>query len=164
MRLLILLLLSAWSFCCTAAPLAVNDTAPEFSLSALDGANKIVLDDYKGKVVYLDFWASWCIPCRRSFPFLNKLKAQYVDKKFEIISINLEQDVNDAKQFLTQYPVLYPVAQGYNNDIQSLYNVLVMPTAYIIGKDGTVRIKHLGFKESQQAYIEAIVDKLVSEF
>ncbi|MFT5542600.1 MAG: thiol-disulfide isomerase/thioredoxin [Arenicella sp.] len=164
MRLVILLLLSAWCFCGTAAPLAVNDTAPEFSLSALDGINKVVLDDYKGKVVYLDFWASWCIPCRRSFPFLNKLKAQYADKNFEIISINLDQDASDAKQFLTQYPVLYPVAQGYNSDIQSLYNVLVMPTAYIIGKDGIVRIKHLGFKESQQAYIEAIVDKLVSEF
>jgi thiol-disulfide isomerase/thioredoxin len=149
---------------CIAESLAVNDAAPAFTLPLLEGKEKVTLSDYKGRVVYIDFWASWCIPCRRSFPFLNKLQAQYADKGFEVIAINLEQTPEDAKKFLAQFPVSYPVLKGDNSNIGQIYNIFAMPTGYLIGKKGNVRVKNLGFDKAQENYLEAMVDKLVSEF
>lgn len=172
MKLLVLISFGLWCGTSFAAPFAtknsvllnVNDVAPAFSLPLLDSTQEISLANYKGKVVYLDFWASWCIPCRRSFPFLNKLRAQYADKGFEIIAINLDQNPASTEAFLAKYPVSYPIAKGASDDVANSYNVTAMPTAYLIGKDGTIRSKHLGFKPSHQDYLEAVVDKLVSEF
>ena len=182
MKLLTVCILGFWCSFCTSAPLLQNapdtiekqsatqrplsrgDNAPNFSLPLLRSDQTITLDTYKGKVVYVDFWASWCIPCRRSFPFLNSLRQKYSEDQLEIIAINLEQETASALQFLAQYPANYPVAVGYNSQVSADYNIAAMPTAYLIGKDGTIRSKHLGFKDAHEDYLVAVIDKLVSEF
>lgn len=182
MKLLIVCIIGLWCNFCTSAPLSQNtpsanekptaeqrplsrgDNAPNFSLPLLRSGQTITLDAYKGKVVYVDFWASWCMPCRRSFPFLNSLRKKYSEDQFQIIAINLEQETAPALQFLATYPANYPVAVGFNSQVSKDYNVAAMPTAYLIGKDGTIRSKHLGFKDSHEDYLVAVIDKLISEF
>ncbi|MGO2012435.1 MAG: TlpA family protein disulfide reductase [Pseudoalteromonas sp.] len=164
MKPIIYLLLYIGCSFCVAQPLAVKETAPAFSLPLLNNEHTITLSDYKGKVVYVDFWASWCVPCRRSFPFLNALRKEYADKGFEVIAINLEQESEAANAFLAQHPVSYPVVAGYNSTVGTDYEIIAMPTAYIIGKNGNIRVKHMGFNPAQKDYLEAVVDKLVSEF
>jgi thiol-disulfide isomerase/thioredoxin len=182
MKSFTLLLFGAWCCICISAPLSQHtlpthgaattavipllrgDKAPNFSLMSLIEKRDISLEDYKGKVVYVDFWASWCMPCRRSFPFLNRLRKQFGDGGFEIIAVNLDQDPQAAMLFLDKFPVDYPVVKGFDSNVSRDYNISAMPTAYMIGKDGKIRGKHLGFKASQQDYLEAVVDKLVSEF
>jgi thiol-disulfide isomerase/thioredoxin len=149
---------------CVAESLEINDKAPEFYLPLLEGTESVALSDYKGRVVYVDFWASWCVPCRRSFPFLSKLQAKYADKGFEVLAINLEQNPIDAKKFLVQHPVSYPVLKGDSSSIGQIYHIFAMPTGYLIGKNGKIRAKHLGFDTAQESYLDAMVDKLVSEF
>lgn len=76
----------------------------------------------------------------------------------------MEQETAPALQFLATYPANYPVAVGFNSQVSKDYNVAAMPTAYLIGKDGTIRSKHLGFKDSHEDYLVAVIDKLISEF
>jgi len=75
------------------------------------------LNDYKGKLVYLDFWASWCIPCRKSFPFMNEMQSKYKDKGLEIIAINLDTDITLVRKFLKQYPAQFKIAYDSTGDI-----------------------------------------------
>ncbi len=166
MRFIIIVLLFLNGSSLRGAPVdsvVVDSSAPLFSLVDLKNGQTIHLEQYRGKVVYLDFWASWCVPCRASFPALSALYQQYSDQGFEVIAVNLDENHSEALQFIEQYPADYRFVAGFDTGIASTYRVDVMPTAYFIDAKGVVRLIHHGFKESHVDFLEAILEKLLAE-
>ncbi len=146
---------------------AVGDTAPDLSLPNLyqEQVNDslINLNDFRGKVVYLDFWASWCAPCLVSIPLLNELREQYSAQGFEVLAVNVDTDPEDGIDFLIDHPVSYPVLTDPEGVTPALYKLIGMPTSFLIDAEGTVRMVHVGFKESDIEIIEAELIELLGE-
>jgi thiol-disulfide isomerase/thioredoxin len=106
-------------------------------------ATELNLNEYKGKVVYLDFWASWCGPCKESFPWLNKLAKE--NKDLVVIGVNLDKDKSDAEAFLKKYPADFKVVYNPKADLAEKYKVKGMPYTIIFDKEGNQKFKHIGF-------------------
>lgn len=122
------------------------------------------LADYRGKVVVLDFWASWCVPCRRSFPWLNSMNDRYSDKGLVIVGVNLDQDAASAAEFLRDFPAEFQVYYDTSATLAKEFGVQGMPSSYVIGRDGQIKARHLGFKvKRQDEYEAAIVAALQQE-
>ena len=136
------------------APAAVADAADSAPLD---------LGQYQGKVVVLDFWASWCGPCRRSFPWLNEMHARYARDGLIIIGVNLDADRGDAQEFLEDYPVDFGIYYDPEAALAMEYEVEAMPSSFVIGRDGQVKATHRGFKIKQQAEYEAILVEALGE-
>ena len=119
------------------------------------------LNAQKGHVVYVDFWASWCIPCRQSFPWMNELQNKYKKKGLQVISINLDHNKALATQFLQQSPANFPIIYDQKGLIAREYKIKGMPSSFIIDQNGSLVSKHVGFnKEKSLAYEQEIVDLL----
>lgn len=142
---------------------SIGQSAPALLLEELGGDNWIDLEEYQGKVVYLDFWASWCVPCLQSFPALSELYARYNEDGFEVIAVNLDEHIDAAMQFANRYPTDYPLVAGFGTDVPQSYQVEVMPTAYFIDREGVVRLVHHGFKTEHVEFLEAWLQKLLAE-
>jgi len=129
-----------------------------------DGVNSETqwdLESHKGKVVIVDFWASWCVPCRRSFPWLNAMHQKYADEGLVIIGVNLDADRSEAMMFLEKFPPEFSIYHDETKDLAREFGVVAMPSSYLIGRDGDIRQKHFGFKvKKQDEYESAIVDAL----
>ncbi len=139
-----------------------DDQAPSIPLKQLEGniISKITeVNTYKGKLIYLDFWASWCGPCRQSFPFLNKIRNQYSSQGFEVIAVNVDTELADARKFLKNFPVDYPILLDPEGKMPIAYDIRGLPTAFIIDRQGTVVYKHLGFKERDKKWITALIEQ-----
>lgn len=119
--------------------------------------------DYKGKVVYLDFWASWCSPCRQSFPFMNELNTKFKDKGLVVISINVDKDPEKAAQFLEATPASFKVIYDQAGDLASAYKLKAMPTSYLFDRDGTLVGSHLGFKKKDITELTSTVEALLAK-
>ena len=115
------------------------------------------LAEYRGKVVVLDFWASWCVPCRRSFPWMNEMQGKYGDDGLVIIGVNMDAEASDAQSFLRDYPPEFRIIYDPDGDLARLYDVIAMPSSYIIGRDGDQVTRHLGFKVKRQDEYEAVL-------
>lgn len=113
------------------------------------------LDEHRGKVVLVDFWASWCVPCRRSFPWLNDMQRKYAADGLVIIGINEDDDQNEATGFLAQYPAEFQILPDPGGRIASQFELLAMPSSFLIGRDGELITNHLGFKVAKIAEYEA---------
>lgn len=124
---------------------------------------KLRLSDYKGKVLYVDFWASWCGPCVVSMPLLNDLRNKYKDSGFEVIAVNLDEDLLLAAKFIKKVNVDYPIVSDIHGIVAKQYKVNGLPTAYLINAKGNIQLIHKGFKKSDISFIEAVVDKALSE-
>ncbi|WP_081150955.1 TlpA disulfide reductase family protein [Cognaticolwellia beringensis] len=110
-----------------------------------------------GNIVYVDFWASWCIPCRKSFPWMNNLKAQYQEQGLTIISINLDHSRELADEFLMTIPANFPVIYDPKGLIARKYKLKGMPSSFIINRQGQIVSGHVGFNlEKQLAYEKEI--------
>lgn len=134
--------------------------APDFSLP---GDNKTIkLKDLKGKVVYLDFWASWCDPCRKSFPWMNEMHSRYDSKKFIIVAVSLDTLKADATEFLEKVPANFNIAYDPKGKVAQKYNLKAMPTSYLIDKRGNIVIAHKGYREGDAAKIEEKIRKLIN--
>lgn len=134
--------------------------APVFSLP---GQNKTVdLSKYKGKVVYLDFWASWCDPCKRSFPWMNELKKQYGRDGFEIIAVSLDASRKDAEEFLTRIPAKFDVAFDERGKTAESYKLKAMPSSFLIDRQGRLVHKSLGYRNEEKKIIEAKIQQLTT--
>ena len=119
------------------------------------------LAQYSNKVVYLDFWASWCGPCRKSFPWLNSIQKKYEDKGLVVIGINLDSDFNNAKDFLKSVPAEFTLFSDPEAVWADQYKLIGMPSSFVIDGNGQVRHRHVGFKKSNiSAYEESIVSLL----
>lgn len=136
----------AWS-------LETGAPAPELNLPGLkDGVN---LAGLKGKVVYVDFWASWCGPCKQSFPFMNELQSKYGAKGFEVVAVNLDAKRDDADKFLAEVPARFTVAFDAKGESAKRFDVKGMPSSYLIGRDGKVVALHKGFREEDRTNLDA---------
>ncbi|MEO0248996.1 MAG: TlpA disulfide reductase family protein [candidate division WOR-3 bacterium] len=134
--------------------------APDFSLVSIKG-DTIRLSDYKGKVVILDFWATWCPPCKEEIPHFKKLFAEKSEGGLMIIGIVVNDDVSEVKKFVSKNAVNYPIVMG-NADVEKAYGgINAIPTTFIIGKDMTIRQKVVGYREL--SFFKKEVEKLLAE-
>ena len=141
----------------------IGKPAPAFALTAISGGTSISLEQLKGKVVFVDFWASWCGPCRQSLPQYEKLRTELADKPFAIIAINLDEETADATAFLKQHPVNYTILRDPAGDVPKAFGLVGMPTSYLIDRDGIVRAVHTGFDppdiDKLRVEIHALLEK-----
>jgi cytochrome c biogenesis protein CcmG/thiol:disulfide interchange protein DsbE len=128
-----------------------------FGSPAYAAEEALDLKQYEGKVVVLDFWASWCVPCRRSFPWWNTMHAKYADEGLVIIGVNLDNDLQDAAKFLEEYSAEFRIYYAKDKLQAKQYGVQAMPTTYILGRDGEIFATHFGFKVKQQEEYEAVL-------
>ncbi|MEC8443552.1 MAG: TlpA disulfide reductase family protein [Pseudomonadota bacterium] len=143
-------------------------TAPDFTLPLLttntSGENDnapVSLSSYRGKVVYLDFWASWCAPCRVSLPALDTLYKDYQSQGFEVVAVNLDETTEEATAFLNDIPVSY--TQLFDNDgVASTYQVRGMPTAYLIDRNGHLHSQHVGFNSNDLPQLRREIETLLA--
>jgi len=138
-------------------------TAPQFELPVIGQSTTLKLSDLKGKVVYVDFWASWCPPCVVSIPALEDIRTQFLDQGFEVVAINLDLSEREAMHFLKSRPVSYPVLFDINKITPVLYGVEGMPTAFLIDRAGRVRSTHAGFKKSDSEKLMGLIQELLNE-
>jgi cytochrome c biogenesis protein CcmG/thiol:disulfide interchange protein DsbE len=115
------------------------------------------LADYEGKVVVVDFWASWCVPCRRSFPWLDAMQEKYADQGLVVVGVNVDSNEEDARAFLDEYPVSFRIVSDPNGNLARQFDVVAMPSSYIIGRDGEVVTTHFGFKVRKQDDYESVL-------
>ena len=144
---------------------STGDAAPAIELQNLPRvAGKYTsLASLKGKVVYLDFWASWCGPCRVSLPLLNNIRNELTGKDFEVLAINVDEFESDALAFLEEVPVDYPVIWDPQGESPRQFGILGMPTAYLLDRQGIIRYVHQGFRNSDTEKIRAMVIELLGE-
>ena len=119
--------------------------------------NGLNLSSYDGKVVIVDFWASWCVPCRRSFPWMNAMQDKYREDGLVIIAVNLDRNAEDAARFLEKYPANFEIVYDPEGALAKEYSVEVMPSSVIIGRNGEPYERHAGFKVKRQAEYEATI-------
>jgi cytochrome c biogenesis protein CcmG/thiol:disulfide interchange protein DsbE len=129
----------------------VGDTFPEFNSFGLEGK---MPDDLKGKVVLVDFWASWCGPCKESFPVMEEMQQKYGSKGLVILAVNVDEDVAAMKDFLKDHPATFTIVHDAKKQLVGLANISSMPTSIVLGKDGKVAAIHKGFhgKETAKQY------------
>lgn len=121
----------------------------------------VSFNQYEGKIIYIDFWASWCAPCVKSLPFMEKLHHQFPIDKFKIIAINIDEDKEKAKIFLTKHPISYLNLYDPKGIIGKKLKVKNMPTAFLIDEKGNVIFKHSGFSEKYAKKLEQTLTRLV---
>jgi cytochrome c biogenesis protein CcmG/thiol:disulfide interchange protein DsbE len=122
-----------------------------------------LLPALKGKVILLDFWASWCGPCRQSFPWMGELQKRYGGANFVVVAVNLDQDRNLADQFLAATPAGFRVEYDPQGVLASRFDVTSMPTSVLIDRNGQVRERHKGFRQAQLEARELSLSKLLKE-
>jgi len=130
--------------------------APAFQLSGR-GGKTIDLTQFKGQVVMINFWASWCGPCRKEFPALDQIYAKYKPMGFTLVAINVESEKSDAEKFLAATPASFPILFDPDNKVSGSYGVSAMPTTVLVDRQGRVRWLHRAYKPGDEAkYIEQI--------
>ena len=133
---------------------SANQTAPDFTLTDTKG-KKVSLSDYKGKVVILDFWATWCPPCRRGIPDLISIKKEYKNK-IAIIGVSLDVDTKkNVVPFIKTYGINYPVVYATNQVVRDYGNIDAIPTSFVIDKDGKIVNQHVGLTP-KEVYVDEI--------
>lgn len=141
----------------------VGQPAPQFTLPSLQQDQPVSLAQFTGKVIYLDFWASWCAPCRTSFPLLNKLHQKLQKQGFEVVAINLDEDKANAERFLKEFPVNFTILRDSSGEWADNYVVESMPTSFIIDKQGVIQKIHHGFVSDDINELEQKITSLLTE-
>lgn len=119
------------------------------AMGSSDAREASDLKAYQGKVVYVDFWASWCGPCRRSFPWMNQMQKKYQDRGFVVVGINLDSEKSLADQFLAETPARFDILFDPDAGLAKEFGIVGMPSSFIMNKNGEVIAKHVGFKRHQ---------------
>ncbi|MFT6733804.1 MAG: thiol-disulfide isomerase/thioredoxin [Polaribacter sp.] len=123
----------------------------------------LALNQYEGKVIYLDFWASWCIPCRKSFPWLNKMQSKYKSDNFVVIAVNLDKKQSLATDFLLKYPANFEIIYDPKGTLAKKYKIKGMPSSVLFGKDGKPKFAHKGFFPSKIESYENEIKQLIKK-
>jgi peroxiredoxin len=146
----------------TANSANIQGKAPNFTLKSNTGKN-IKLTELRGQVILLNFWASWCGPCRQEMPLLEKLQQRYSALGFTVLGVNVEEDPSKAKSLLKDIPVSFPILFDTQNTVSKLYDVSAMPSTVMIDRDGNMRYLHKGYKPGDEAQYKKWVKQLVKE-
>ena len=128
-----------------------------------NGEGTVTESTYLGRVTYVDFWASWCGPCRLSLPALNRLNKEFDAADFGVVAISVDYVDEDALDFLKRYPVDYPVAIDKTGNSGRDFAVAGMPSGYLIGRDGLIRKVHVGFRKGDEALLREQIQALISD-
>ncbi|QYK06922.1 TlpA disulfide reductase family protein [Shewanella zhangzhouensis] len=137
---------------------------PTLDHSIVDGSGKAFsLSDYRGKVVYVDFWASWCGPCRKSFPWMNEMHSRYQDKGLAVIAINLDTDSGDAKPFLNDLKPQFIIGYDSQGEVARQFDLLGMPSSFVFDRSGKLVATHVGFFTEKSAEYEAELVNLLEQ-
>ena len=161
-----------FTLCCVLLTLSCLRTAdaaetgsqvPDCVLSSVTDAQRHTLRQFHGKVLYVDFWASWCPPCAQSFPFLNELNQDFKDKDLQVIGIGMDQAPEDTKAFLAKYPADFAVMADIDEKCAKDFDVKAMPSSYLVDRKGIVRHVHLGFRSGDAKELRALVEQLLAE-
>lgn len=137
----------------------IGDIAPPFVVEDVNG-NKVSISDYEGKVLLLDFWATWCPPCKDAIPHLNNLQEEFQDEGFTVLGLSIDGKPEPVKKFNDAHSLKYPVLMADQTTIRS-YGVAQVPTIYLIGPDGRVVYKQLGMDKYQEEYIKNKIESLL---
>jgi len=135
--------------------------AQDFELATLDGSGTLRLSDYRGQVVYLAFWASWCVPCRQEMPHLQALWKQHREEGFQVIGINADEEPRTAREFAHDLGIEFPLVLDAGRAVSRMYRVAGYPTHYIVGRDGRVHFSALGFTEDDALAVTVEVETLL---
>lgn len=146
MRIVVAFLLAV-----AASPLFAAETDP-LDLAAL-----------RGRVVYVDFWASWCAPCRESFPWMNDMVAAHEKTGLTIIGVNVDQDASKARAFLKDLPARFRIVPDAQGKLAELYQLRGMPSSFVVDRKGKVRFAHVGFNGDKRALYEQEIQQLLKE-
>ena len=135
--------------------------APDCALhvSGHDGSLKQLV----GKVVYVDFWASWCVACLASFPFMEQIQRDLGPKGLQVVAVNLDQKAADAERFLARHRGTFPIALGGNEACAKQFGVGAMPSTFFVDRAGKIRAVHPGFRPGEAATIRTLVERLLAE-
>jgi len=145
-------------------PAGMSVPAPDFKLPVIaNGDGSLVMDDLEGSVVYLDFWASWCGPCRLSLPALDAIYQELQDQGLVVAAITVDAVEEDALDFLERYPVSYPIAFDNSGDVPKAFAVNGMPSGYLIDRSGNVRAVHVGFQRGDEVALRDEIMAMLEE-
>ncbi|TNF86184.1 MAG: TlpA family protein disulfide reductase [Gammaproteobacteria bacterium] len=140
----------------------VSGPAPDFTLTSRDG-QPVTLSDLKGQVVMINFWATWCGPCRKEMPLLEQLHTRYESLGFTLLGVNVEEDSKLADVFLKDTPVTFPILLDPENGVSKLYNVSAMPSTVLVDRAGNLRYLHHGYQEGYENEYQNQIRALVRE-
>lgn len=129
---------------------------------ASEAAPPLGLAPISGKVVWVDFWASWCVPCRRSFPWLNTMHRKYREQGLEIIAVNLDKERALADGFLAEVPAEFSLRFDPAGNLAKEFAVQSMPSSYLLAADGTVLASHFGFRTADAAEYERTIQEALA--
>jgi peroxiredoxin len=140
----------------------LSGPAPDFTLQARDGQT-VTLSDLRGQVVMVNFWATWCGPCRQEMPHLEALHQRYQSLGFTLLGVNVEDNPEGARKWLAERPVTFPILFDPKNHVSQLYDVIAMPSTVMIGRDGTMRFIHHGYQPGYENEYQAQIRALLRE-
>ncbi len=144
-----------------AGPPEQGEIAPDFTLTTLDGAKTLTLSDFRGEVVYIDFWASWCGPCRRAFPEVKELYKEYSKAGLEVLAVSLDKTTKPAIKFFDKQEALFPGLHDLGGKVATKYGVKSIPTAIIVGPDGKIAMRMTGFDPKKLPQIKSTIEGLL---
>lgn len=159
------LILAIWMTVLFASPVLAEEIkgmAPDFTLKNSEGEN-LKLSEYRGDVVMINFWASWCAPCRQEMPLLDELYQRYHKVGFTLMGVNVEEDTSKARKLLEELPVGFPILFDNSNKVSQLYKVSAMPSTVLIDRDGRLRHVHKGYLPGFEREYEAQIKALLRE-
>lgn len=158
------LMLMTWfgSSAVQAAKPAVGKIAPEFTLKSDSGKN-LKLNDYRGQVVLINFWATWCSPCRQEIPHLNRLHERYHKAGFALLGINIDDQPRVAREMMQKLSVAFPVLFDTDKRVSRLYDVGAMPSSLLIDRDGRIRYIHLGYRTGYEIQYDNQIRELLKQ-
>jgi peroxiredoxin len=158
----LLALLAAAAPWVAAAPLAPTAPAPDFTLRTLDG-QKLRLGEQRGRVVLVNFWATWCGPCRQEMPHLNKLYEKYKSSGFVLLGVNVDDDTRQAAGVADKLGVKFPVLPDADKRVSRQYDLSAMPSTVLIDRDGKVRYLHRGYQSGYEDTYDKQIRELLKE-
>jgi peroxiredoxin len=141
---------------------ASQQAAPDFTLKSRSGEN-MKLSELRGQVVMINFWASWCGPCRQEMPLLEELYQRYQPMGFTLLGVNVEEDSAAAEKVLKEIQVSFPILYDRNNQVSESYDVSAMPSTFLVDRDGRVRHLHKGYKPGYENEYQQQIRELIRE-